>query len=117
MSPSSEATGRRARSAKGDPDPVRRQAEPTTVALPERIDFTAARDLYARLAELKGTGVEIDGRAVVFGGALGAQVLLAASNEWIAAGDALRLTVSAAFRNDLQRLDVLGRFPALIEVE
>jgi hypothetical protein len=53
---------------------------------------------------------------VVFGGALGAQVLLTAALDWAAAGDALHLTVSSTLRDDLQRLDVLGKFPTLIEV-
>lgn len=113
MSPSSSAT-------LCDADltgPGRNSTEPATLALPDRLDFNAARDLHARLAELRGTPVSIDGKAVVFGGALAAQVLLAAAQEWSAAGDALLLTASAALRDDLQRLDVLSRFPTLIEVE
>jgi anti-anti-sigma regulatory factor len=116
MSPSSKAADRTAR----DPGPRTAQdaAQPASsiVTLPERVDFTAARDLHARLVELRGRAVTLDGSAVAFGGALGAQVLLTAALDWTTAGDALHLTISTALRDDLQRLDVLGKFPTLIEV-
>jgi anti-anti-sigma regulatory factor len=116
MSPSSRAAERTAsvpepRVAQDASQPV-----PSILSLPERVDFTAARDLHARLVELRGGAVTVDGSAVVFGGALGAQVLLTAALDWAAAGDALHLTISTALRDDLQRLDVLGKFPTLIEV-
>lgn len=117
MSLSSSATLRDAGLTGPDAGPDRHPADPAILTLPDRLDFNAARDLHARLAELRGTPVSIDGKAVVFGGALAAQVLLAAAQEWSAAGDVLLLTASAALRDDLQRLDVLSRFPTLIEVE
>jgi anti-anti-sigma regulatory factor len=116
MSPSSKAAARAAH----EPGPRAAQDVCETavslITLPERVDFTAARDLHARFAELRGAPVTVDGKAVVFGGALGAQVLLTAALDWAAAGDALHLTVSSTLRDDLQRLDVLGKFPTLIEV-
>jgi anti-anti-sigma regulatory factor len=117
MSPSSRATARVAKPTPPDATLDQGPAEPATVTLPERMDFNAARDLHARLAELRGSPVSVDGTAVVFGGALAAQILLAAALDWSAAGDTLLLTVSPTLRDDLQRLDVLGRFPTLIEVE
>lgn len=117
MSPSSSAADPVVGPPEVDPGKVHKPAEPMTVILPKRMDFTAARDLHARLAELRGNPVTLDGSAVVFGGGLAAQVLLSAAQEWAAAGDDLRLTISPALRNDLQRLDVLGRFPTLIEGE
>ena len=117
MSPSSRATARVAEPTPPDAAQDKGPGEPATVTMPERMDFNAARDLHARLVDLRGGPVSVDGKAVVFGGALAAQILLAAALEWSAAGDALLLTVSPTLRDDLQRLDVLGRFPTLIEVE
>jgi anti-anti-sigma regulatory factor len=117
MSPSSKATRRVAEPTPPDAAQDLGPTEPATVTLPERMDFNAARDLHARLVELRGSPVRVDGKAVVFGGALAAQILLAAALDWSAADDALLLTVSPTLRDDLQRLDVLGRFPTLIEVE
>lgn len=114
MSPSSRKANQRSGPEDGQGGS---RPEQTTVTLPERMDFAAARDLHARLVELRGSPITVDGKAVVFGGALAAQVLLSASLDWAATGDALRLTISTAFRDDLQRLDVLGKFPTLIEVE
>ena len=116
MSPSSSAEHRPSRTSP-DTEQGRRQPDWTTVTLSDRMDFAAARDLQEQLTELRGLPVAVDGTAVVFGGALGAQVLLSASREWAAAGHAWRLTVSAALRNDLQRLGLLGEFPNLVEVE
>lgn len=113
MSPSSSAS---AQSMAPKPARSPGAAMPTAVALPARMDFTAARELHARLHELKGSAVAIDGKAVVFGGALAAQVLLSAALDWSGAGETFVLTISPALRDDLQRLDVLGRFPTLIEV-
>lgn len=117
MSPSSSAADAAVRPSGRDTAPDRDPAEPVHIPLPDRMDFAAARDLHARLSEVRGAPVILDGAAVVFGGGLAAQVLLSASLEWAAAGDDLQLTVSPALRNDLQRLDVLGRFPTLIEGE
>jgi anti-anti-sigma regulatory factor len=116
MSPSSSAGHRPSRKPKPDTGQDRR-LDGTTVTLPDRMDFTAARELHQYLAKLRGSSVTVDGTAVVFGGALGAQVLLSASRDWAAAGHAWRLTVSTALRNDLQRLGLLGEFPNLVEVE
>ena len=116
MSPSSKAAERTASGPEPSVVQDASQPMPPVVSLPERVDFTAARDLHARLVEFRGSAVTVDGSAVAFGGALGAQVLLAAALDWTAAGDALHLTISTALRDDLQRLDVLGKFPTLIEV-
>lgn len=88
-----------------------------TVNLPDRLDFDAAQNLTARLAELRGVPVLVDGKAVICGGALGAQVLLAASREWARAGDVWEMTVSTALREDLHRLGILSEFSSLVEVE
>jgi anti-anti-sigma regulatory factor len=116
MSPSSKAADRPVRDS--GPCAAQSASPPASsiVTLPERVDFTAARDLHARLVELRGSAVEVDGSAVSFGGALGAQVLLTAALDWAATGDALHLTISTALRDDLLRLDVLGKFPTVIEV-
>ena len=50
--------------------------------LPERLDTASARQLAGALARLRGQPVGLDGGAVVFGGALGLQVLVAASRQW-----------------------------------
>ena len=117
MSPSSSAATAVAQTTGPEAGPDLGATAPATLKLPERLDFNAARDLHARLIELRGTPVSVDGKSVIFGGALAAQVLLAAAQEWSAAGDAMILTISPNLRDDLQRLDVLGRFPTLIEVE
>ncbi|HLQ20404.1 MAG TPA: hypothetical protein VK146_15630 [Tabrizicola sp.] len=117
MSPSSRAAQRAAGKSSTSADPDSASADATTVLLPDRLDFAATRDLHARLLELRGGPVILDGTAVVFGGALAAQVLVGATRDWAAAGDMLSLKLSPSLQDDLRRLAVLGEFPNLVEVE
>ncbi|WP_103257938.1 STAS domain-containing protein [Tabrizicola aquatica] len=76
--------------------------------LPERLDFDAARTLHGQLLALRGHPVSIDGSAVRTGGALAAQVLLAAARDWRAAGQPFAFAPSVALQDDLERLGVLS---------
>jgi chemotaxis protein CheX len=115
MSRSSSEDPIRADSASsGDP---KRLETGATVQLAERLDFAATRELYERLAQLRGAAVHVDGAAVALCGALAAQVLLASQRAWEAAGHAWTLTASPALRDDLNRLGLQGAFPNSAEVE
>jgi anti-anti-sigma regulatory factor len=78
--------------------------------LQERLDFDAARDLHASLLALRGADLTIDGSAVRVGGALAAQILLAAARDWSLAGKSLILSASTSLQDDLSRLGLLGAF-------
>jgi anti-anti-sigma regulatory factor len=117
MSPSSSAGRRAVQKSEASAVPGNASTEPTTIRLSDRLDFAAARDLHARFVECRSASVRVDGSAVIFGGALAAQVLLSASRDWAEAGTEWSLCASPALRNDLQRLGLLGDFPNLVEVE
>lgn len=117
MSPSSSAGRRAVRKSEPAAVPDKAPTELVTISLPDRLDFAAAHELHLRMVELRSSPVMVDGSAVIFGGALAAQVLLSASRDWAEAGAVWSLSASPAFRNDLQRLGLLGDFPNLIEVE
>ncbi|MDZ4085890.1 MAG: hypothetical protein U1E69_03710 [Tabrizicola sp.] len=116
MSPSSSAADRAVETPASSDGSICPEPQRAIIRLPDRLDFAAARDLHADLVELRGVPVLVDGTAVVFSGALAAQVLLATSRDWKAVGETLALTVSSAMHSDLVRLGVLGEFPQLVEV-
>jgi chemotaxis protein CheX len=80
------------------------------IALPERLDRDAARDLHAELLQHRGTDLTLDGSIVRAAGGLAVQVLVAAAREWAADGRLLTLLVSAPMREDLTRLGMLDEF-------
>lgn len=77
------------------------------VALPERLDHDAARDLHAELAIHRGFNLVIDGSSVRVVGALAAQVLVAAARDWGVQNTTLSVATSIAMKSDLERLGVL----------
>ncbi|RYI07937.1 MAG: STAS domain-containing protein [Acetobacteraceae bacterium] len=80
------------------------------LALPDRLDRDAARDLHAELLQRRGTDLDLDGSDVRAAGALAVQVLVAASRDWAATGRTLTLSASLPMREDLIRLGVLTEF-------
>lgn len=84
-----------------------------TVLLPEKMDQTAAVDLYDTLTARIGQSMELDGRNVRGVGGLSAQVLLVAARKWKADGLDITFSCSDAMQTDLQRLgleqEILGK--------
>lgn len=80
------------------------------LALPDRLDRDAARDLHAVLLQRRGADLTLDGSAVRTAGALATQVLVAAARDWVADGYALTLLASDPMQEDLTRLGVLNEF-------
>jgi anti-anti-sigma regulatory factor len=80
------------------------------LALPERLDRDAARDLHAELLRHRGANLSLDGTVVRAVGALAVQVLVSAARDWAAEGLNLTLSASLSMRADLIRLGVLNEF-------
>lgn len=98
---------RREPRSKANPPTGRRSDSPDFVTLPERLGYTAARDLHEKLRKTGRAGLVIDGGAVTTAGALAAQVLVAAMRRRRAADESLALTMSQSMRDDLENLGVL----------
>lgn len=80
------------------------------LALPERLDRDAARNLHTELLKRRGGDLILDGSNVRTAGALAVQVLVAAARAWADDGRSISLTASAAMQEDLARLGVLNEF-------
>lgn len=75
--------------------------------LSQRQDHAAARALWSALMERRGQPLHVDGQSVVFCGGLTAQILLATARDSRQQGVEFKLILSAAMRDDLERLGVL----------
>jgi|GEM_PF-5737107 len=102
-----ESNPRREPRSKANPPNGPRSDSPDVVTLPERLGYTAARDLHEKLRTTGRGGLVVDGSAVSTAGALAAQVLVAAMRQRRAADESLALTVSQSMRDDLEKLGVL----------
>lgn len=77
---------------------------PEIVKLPQRVDRDGAKCMYDHLSGVRGFPVCVDGRDVVSGGTLAAQVLLAMAREWNNGGIFFELKVSDALRAEFECL-------------
>ncbi len=76
----------------------------TAVSLSPRIDLSAVKDLHAAVLARRGGDLVLDAGHVTHLGALGVQLLLAATQSWRRDGHALTITPRSPAFDDALRL-------------
>lgn len=81
----------------------------TRLKIGERLDMVGARELHGALMERRGRDLELDAGDLVHIGALGLQVLRAASRSWYEAGN--RLAIANLSADCADQLALFGFSP------